>query len=190
MKIPILLMIATTGCLAVQPTVDGGTLDGGPSEVIPTSGPVRFEFPMQRCRFTKAEAAAGISFLYDVVVEAAESSFVQSEPPTGQTCASPKTGAELYVFEQISGNGKTYCECDRGNCLRGSSKVGAKAGRSSLTFPWDGREWQGPSDTGNPKGPAFPPGEYTFNVKSTVSDSRADAGTRDITGRFTFTIVP
>lgn len=32
-------------------------------------------------------------------------------------------------------------------------------------FEWDGRNWTGPSDFGNPKGKAFPAGEFTVLVR-------------------------
>ena len=39
-----------------------------------------------------------------------------------------------------------------------------KKGTYTHSFTWDGRNWNGPSDTGQPKGPAFPPGTYTLTV--------------------------
>ncbi len=212
MKKTLLLMLGLFGCPQMQSSPDGGPItplpDGGPTTVpdagpaqpdagtrcrtesLPASGPVRFEFPQQRCQYTLAEAAAGIAFRYDVVVEPTAAAFVQSEPPRVQTCSRPKDSADVYVFEEISGGGKNYCLCDLGNCPRPEPKVGAGPGRHSFAFEWIGREWRGPSDTNNPKGPAFPPGEYTLNVASTVSDQRNDAGPREVTGKLTFTLVP
>jgi hypothetical protein len=210
MRNTLVLVLALSGCPQMQLAADGGpvtnTIDAGPildaglrptdagttcrSQSLPASGPVRFEFPPQRCQFTLAEAALGIAFLYEVVVEPSQAASVQSAPPRTQTCSKPKDSADLYVFEQISGAGKSYCLCDLGNCPRPEPQVGAGAGRHRLTFEWTGREWRGPSDTNNPQGAPFPPGEYTFTVSSTVSDLRADAGPREVTGQLTFTLVP
>jgi hypothetical protein len=40
------------------------------------------------------------------------------------------------------------------------------AGLTRATFRWDGRSWEGPSDTGNPEGPAFPAGSYNLRISA------------------------
>ena len=37
------------------------------------------------------------------------------------------------------------------------------------TFEWDGRQWAGPSDTGNRKGDPLPAGDYTLEVSAVGS---------------------
>jgi hypothetical protein len=173
---------------------DSGTVsDAGPGcrTELADSPRVRFEFPTQPCRFTLAEAAAGISFQYAVTVDPVDAAFLESEPPTLQTCPSSKPGLGMYVFERLTGtNGKQYCLCDQGLCMQAPPLVGPTPGRSTFSFAWEGREWFGPSDTGNQPGAPFPPGDYVFNVESIVRDVRSDAGTTTLTGKFFFTLTP
>ena len=62
------------------------------------------------------------------------------------------------------------------------------------TFTWDGVNWRGPSDTGNPKGPPFPPGDYTLTIAATpgtlleTDDAGADAGKERATLEATYPI--
>lgn len=37
-------------------------------------------------------------------------------------------------------------------------------GRYEGTFDWPGRQWDGPSDTGNPLGDPFPAGDYAVHA--------------------------
>ena len=46
-------------------------------------------------------------------------------------------------------------------------------------IPWDGRNWYGPSDTGNREGAAFPPGTYTIALSATGTYDNVDAGVHD-----------
>jgi hypothetical protein len=175
--------------------VDAGQVDAGPScssEVVPSIGPVRFEFPDQPCRFTQAQAAAGIAFRYSVVVSTTDAQFIDSAPPGAQSCPRPKTGLGLYVLEQVKGDaGVVYCVCDEGLCQPANVTHGAVPGRSELSFPWDGRTWFGPSDTSTPEGALLPPGDYVFSIVSTVGDSRTDPTPGDaVRGSFFFTITP
>ena len=41
-----------------------------------------------------------------------------------------------------------------------------RAGRYEGSFEWTGRNWYGPSDTGNPMGAPFPPGTYTLEIRA------------------------
>lgn len=176
--------------------LDSGVLDAGQpgcrSEVSPLSGKVRFEFPQQPCRFTLAQAAAGISFRYAVVVSSLDPQFIESAPSQSQTCAQVQPGVGIYVFEKIAGDaGTVYCLCDQGLCMQAPISLGATPGRTELNFAWDGRSWFGPSDTGNPKGPPLPAGEYVFSIESTVGDSRTDpAPSSVVRGSLHFALVP
>ena len=38
------------------------------------------------------------------------------------------------------------------------------AGMYPGSFMWTGENWSGPSDTNNPKGPPFPPGDYELRI--------------------------
>ncbi len=46
------------------------------------------------------------------------------------------------------------------------SAIPLPKGRYQGSFDWDGVNWGGPSDTGEPKGPAFPPGKHTLSVST------------------------
>lgn len=64
-----------------------------------------------------------------------------------------------------AGDEKRYCICDVGCCPPGpAQKIQLDARESSGTIEWPGREWNGPSDTGNPLGDVFPPGRYEVSV--------------------------
>jgi hypothetical protein len=52
------------------------------------------------------------------------------------------------------------------------------AGVYEASFEWDGREWFGPSDTGNPKGDPFPPG--TCQVRVSASGTYRDEGGAEV----------
>jgi hypothetical protein len=62
------------------------------------------------------------------------------------------------------GEVEQYCECDYGCCAptHGQS-VQLDITTTSTTFNWTGREWDGPSDTGNAMGDFFLPGRYSVN---------------------------
>lgn len=191
-----LLLLVLCGCGRSDLSSDAGAIDAGlsacRSEVTPASGRVRFEFPQQPCRFSLAQAAAGISFRYAVIVSDVDPQFVASSPPLNQTCAQVKSGVGIYVFEQITDGGSpVYCTCDQGLCMQAVNSLGATAGRTELSFPWDGRPWFGPSDTNNPKGPPLAPGDYVFSIQSTVGDSRSDpTPVSTVRGEFFFSLTP
>jgi hypothetical protein len=118
---------------------------------------VTIEFPEPvRCSYTLAEAAAGITIPYDVVI-AMDVDGVVSMPQDAGMCQSPGASG-LAVFERLNGNGQGYCLCDVGLCPGMTMSVTLRAGRYHQAFKWDGRNWGGPSDTGNPEGPPFPAG--------------------------------
>ena len=58
-------------------------------------------------------------------------------------------------------------------------------------FEWDGTNWSGPSDTGNPHGAAFPPGAYELQVKA-IGSLLADAGNTqfEVVGNFRIQLTP
>jgi hypothetical protein len=196
-----LLLVMLVGCGRTEFAADGGTPDGGSSDagttgcrsvVTPDAGLVRFAFPEQPCRFTLAQAAAGIGFRYSVIVSGVDAQFISSAPPVSQTCAAVKPGPGVYVFEKVTDGGTSvYCLCDQGNCMQPSVSMGATPGRSELSFSWDGRSWSGPSDTNNPKGPPVAPGDYVFSVESVVGDSRVNPVPGTVVhGDFFFTLTP
>ena len=133
------------------------------------------------CTFTLAEAQAGISIPYDVVV-ASDVTGVVPAPQDAGGCGAPGTSG-LIVFEQLAGSGQSYCLCDTGLCVPGSPPaVTLRAGSYGTGFSWTGRNWSGPSDTGNPMGAAFPAGSYTLTLSAKgTKDGAAFAVTTTLT---------
>ncbi len=127
---------------------------------------VRIEFPDQPCTFTLSEAQEGIELAYTVIVEE-DLTAVASRPSPAESCGAPRPPSGLSVHERIHGDGQLYCLCDVGICLGGSGPaVTLRAGEYPNSFPWKGRNWTGPSDTNSPVGPPFPPGRYSFDLRS------------------------
>jgi hypothetical protein len=115
------------------------------------------------CVFTLAQAAAGITFHYRVLAEV-ELHDVESRPMDAGLCDAPGPSG-LRLFEKIHGSGQTWCICDEGLCFYEPQPFTLMPGEYAESFQWHGRNWNGPSDTGNPEGQPFPPGEYTLVVR-------------------------
>jgi hypothetical protein len=126
---------------------------------------VSIVFPPQRCTFSLAEAAAGVTIDYAVVVTSGGYFVVPKAQDAGQ-CDTPGPSG-LTTFASLSGGGQSYCLCDVGLCMPPSNMDAVlKNGSYPASFKWDGKNWGGPSDTNNPKGPPFPPGHYTLTVSA------------------------
>jgi len=126
-------------------------------------GAIRIEFPVKEYMFTTAEAAKGVKIEYRVVVDQDLLNLIPL--PHGPSSATPPGPSGLYPLERIAGNGQSYALLDFGLGPPPKETVKAvKKGTYTHSFTWDGRNWGGPSDTGQPKGPAFPPGTYTLTV--------------------------
>jgi len=145
---------------------DAGVLscDPAPSQL----GCVEIVFPDQQTAFTQAEAAAGIGFVWELVVPDALDEVYAFNPDLG--CCTDGVGP-LRARETVSGNQQYYCDCDHGLCDPTSCDnppaIQLAAGRTAETFVWPGVNWYGPSDTGTPYGPPFPRGVYTVQVQAT-----------------------
>ncbi|MCO4774306.1 MAG: hypothetical protein KDA24_30060 [Deltaproteobacteria bacterium] len=123
--------------------------------------------------FTLADAAAGVEIPYTVVISA-DVPGVRSLPQDAGGCGQPDASG-LSLFERLSGGDQGYCECDVGLCPSpdpAPSLLGA--GTFDRTFSWTGLNWAGPSDTGNPMGAPFPPGQYTLLVNAIGTVDGAD----------------
>lgn len=139
-------------------------------------------FPPQKISFTLAEAKAGVEFAYTVVVTA-DVPGVVSQPL--ETCDEP-TAAGLFLLERVEGAGQAYCVCDSGLCMDPVDvPFTLKVGEYPASFAWDGVNWNGPSDTGNPKGPPFPPGMYTVQV---VTQGTHDGVPYEVIGELPITL--
>lgn len=178
-------------CLnAVPPPRDGGSCGWGASSNLPG---VQLAFPEQPCSYTAAEVAAGIQIAYDEVITAVVGNLIPAPGDDGG-CARPDD-AGLIVGYRIAGAGQNYCLCDTGLCEPQSLVTTSVVGTHARLIPWDGRNWNGPSDTGNREGAAFPPGTYTITLSANgtrqISDGGADAGgTFSVTASRSITITP
>lgn len=115
--------------------------------------------------WTLAQVADGISIPYAVVVEADVAGVVPASQDAG-SCESPDESG-LIVFARITGGEQQYCECDSGLCPGfPEPAVTLAAGRTPSSIEWTGRNWYGASDTSNPLGPPFPPGDYTLELSA------------------------
>lgn len=167
-----------------------------PKQTCPTGGSttlpgVSILFPPGPCTVTVAEAAAGLTIQYDVLV-AEKVAGVVPMPQDGGQCGKAGPGG-LIPFHMIAGGGQKYCLCDTGLCMPPSdTPVDLQAGTFSSSFDWDGVNWAGPSDTGNPKGKPFPPGSYTVTVsaKGTMPDGVGGKQPFEVVGTRSLTLVP
>ena len=126
---------------------------------------VTLQFTAERCRFTLAEAAAGLTIPYQVLVGAAWEGLVPAPQDAGH-CDQPGPSG-LILFEKLSGADQAYCLCDTGLCMPpDDTPIGLTPGAYPGAFEWDGTNWYGPSDTMNPKGAPFPAGTYTLEVSA------------------------
>jgi hypothetical protein len=162
-----ILALALTGGCRTPPSVARSAVDAGPCVKSSQSNlpGVSIDFVDPSCRFTLAQAAAGIQIGYDVEV-AQDLSGVVPLPQDDGHCGAPGSSG-LIVFEQLDGNGQRYCLCDTGLCPAPlTTAVTLQAGSYPSTFSWKGRNWTGPSDTSNPMGAPFPAGSYLLHVSA------------------------
>jgi hypothetical protein len=177
---------------AIAPTYDGGgagnCLVGGTFD--PPIAAVTFDGAP--CSYSMAEIAAGIQIPWHEEVDQTISGLHPTQTDAGR-CMQPDD-AGLIVTYQISGGGQQYCLCDQGLCAPQSFTTTALAGNYYHAIAWDGRNWFGPSDTGNPEGAPFPPGTYTI-VLTTTGTFDSDPGATSggpftLTATRTITITP
>lgn len=152
---------------------------------------VSIGFPGAKCRFTLAQAKAGITLPYVVQVDAPLDGVV-SRPQDAGHCGRPDDASRLILFEQLSDEGAhRYSVYDTGLCPPAPiTPLTLKPGTYEYEFKWDGRAWSGPSDTGQKKGAAFPPGTYTLKV--TAVGTRKDGGAEqkfEVRGELTITLI-
>ena len=139
------------------------TLSGVTARLLPT-----------RCSYTQREALAGIDVDYDVSVEAPIGGVVPTPLDAGG-CGQPSASG-LIPFSDASGGGQRYCVCDVGLCPPPSkTPVELTPGCYPGRVHWEGVNWDGPSDTNNGKGAAFPPGDYVVSLRH-AGYIAADAG--------------
>jgi hypothetical protein len=115
--------------------------------------------------FTLVEAADGVSIPWVLRIEDTVQG-VDSSPQDAGGCGRPDDSG-LVVFARLSGGGQSYCECDVGLCPAPPPDPRTlQPGEWPGAFAWTGRNWGGPSDTGNPLGEPFPAGTYTLSLSA------------------------
>jgi hypothetical protein len=171
---------------------------------------VHIVFRTTSCTFTLAQARAGVSITYDLVVDSDVDGFT---PAHAYYYGSDAANLALTAVLQ-GGQGsqqQLYCLCDKGlpypQCPAddgglyparndagvlvedGCGPVTIPQGWYRFTFGWDGRNWYGPSDTANAEGAPFPPGDYELTV-TTVPGSIGDAGSLQASAKMTVHLLP
>jgi hypothetical protein len=136
------------------------------------------------------EAAAGIDFGYRVVIDG-EVTGVNPMPASAGGCDVPGASG-LTVLERVFGDEQSWCICDTGLCGGDDpSLVTLASGEFAETFRWNGVNWTGPSDFGNPEGDPFPPGTYTVSVTAIGQQGAGEeAVSFEVLGTLEITLVP
>ena len=148
------------------------------------------EIAAKQCRFTLADAAAGIAFQYRIVIDREIQGVVPAPLDAGR-CNEPDASG-LSPAGRISGGDQLYCLCDVGLCpYRPPPPATLHAGEYPQTYHFSGRNWTGPSDTNSPMGSPFPPGFYDFSVRA-KGEVVADGGTSsfEMSAELGFDLVP
>ena len=175
--------------VASDAATDGATIDAGPCSGTSLTDPVLDGVSLAvrgPCVFTLAQARAGISVPYDIVIAHTVTGVVATPQDAGGCDRAGASG--LIPFAELTGGGQRYCLCDTGLCMAPSmTPVTLAAGTTSAQFTWDGVNWTGPSDTGNPKGPAFPASSYTLRISAT---GRVNGNAFTVAATYPITLVP
>lgn len=137
---------------------------------------VALRIDLERCEFSLAELSLGVVLDYTVQIESSEAE-VWSEPLDAGQCGRPDESG-LVVQERVEGNDQSWCVCDEGRCMGPEPEfIRLPPGTYDGAIDWDGRNWFGPSDFGNPPGEPFPPGDYLFVVRAAGQYRLADGST-------------
>ena len=177
----------------LRPADAGRQFDGGGCIVGLTSNlrGVALTFDDAPCTYSQAEIAAGIEVPYHEEIALALGG-LHPVDDDGGPCQQPDV-AGLIVSYDIAGAGQRYCICDVSLCLQ-SFTTSSTVGSYARQIAWDGRNWDGPSNTDNPEGSPFPVGTYTVTVTATGSidgtPNRASPKNFAVTATRTITITP
>jgi hypothetical protein len=191
----------SSGSSGAPSSPDASTLDAQDAAVTPRSGAdcsistasslpgVTLRFTGSVCTFTLAQAAAGLSIPYELVVDHDIPGTYPHRQYSGN-CNIPDPNV-LAPFESLIGNGQQYALFEFGlPCFDAGANteppVTVTKGTFSGTFTWAGRNYGGPSDTNRQPGPPFPIGDYTLTVDATgtvdTSFGANDGGAGDAGG--------
>lgn len=164
--------VALAGCSS---DANGGGGGGGggnfpPCSVTDVTGSipgVKISIQSDRCTYHVGEPAV---FTYQVTTDAAVPTIEITASMGCGDCSQPSEDPMSFVSFLISGTStggdpQQYCLCDVGCCAPDMAQmIQPKAATASGTIKWSGRNWQGPSDTGNKEGEPFAPGSYGVDV--------------------------
>jgi hypothetical protein len=170
------------------PESDAGSPCNGPRTSDLPGVRLVFDTP-ERCSFSVAEVAAGLSFHYQLIVDQDVPGLQQG---IGSVCKGPSADNGLITSFEIAGGSERYCFCDTGLCagptvFTTTAKKGVYVGK----IVWYGDNWQGPSDTFVPYGRPFPPGMYTLTVRASGTRGPVDGGAPfEVSARRFITITP
>ncbi|WP_437689053.1 hypothetical protein [Sorangium sp. So ce176] len=128
---------------------------------------VKISIASSRCVYHVGEAA---EFLYKVVTDSSVPPISIAESTGCGRCVEPSSDPLSFVSYKITGTSSAgqpqqYCLCDVGCCAPDEAEtVQVDATTATQTIRWSGRQWNGPSDTSNPEGEPFAPGNYLVEV--------------------------
>jgi hypothetical protein len=143
------------------------------TDVNDLSGLVTVEFAEQQYEFSLSEAANGVEFEYTVSIAEDIPGMIPRPQDMGKAAGPGLTG--MYPFVKIYGAGNSYSLADVGLAApREREPTVIAAGVYPLSFGWKGRNWDGPSDWGQPYGAPFPPGTYSVTVSMIGERMTAD----------------
>ena len=147
-----------------------------------------------RCSFTLAEAAAGIQLDFQVEVLQSLKNIDSVSSDAYGRCKGPEQQNPFIVGYDIAGGSQRYCPwCDTGRCAQQHFSFDAVAGESyQAGFTWHGRNYGGPSDTGQTEGTPFPPGSYTvtLDTEGTWPSGEGDSTAFQMVATRTITLTP
>jgi|SRR5450631_3180371 len=180
---------------AILPPADAGTqFDGSGDCIVGLTSNLRgvaLTFDEAPCSYSRAEIAAGIEIPYHEEIASALEG-LHPVDDDGGPCQQPDA-AGLIVSYDIAGGGQRYCICDVSLCLQ-SFTTSTTVGSYAHQIAWDGRNWDGPSNTDNPEGAPFPVGTYTVTVTAIGSIDGTPSGASPenfiVTATRTITITP
>jgi len=147
-----------------------GTPSGPPCSVENVRGTVpgvTISIFADKCVFAPGEKA---QFRYEVTTTADVPALATVASQSCGSCRRASGNPESWIHWIIDGRGPSgqsihYCLCDTGCCPpdeAASFHVDAKTSRGVID--WSGHAWDGPSDTNQPQGDSFPPGDYNVEV--------------------------
>ena len=147
------------------------TLPNGPCAVEGVTGSVPGVTLAIRGASCVVPRGSGATFTYEVTTDGTVPAITVLGSGGGcGPCHGFSTDPGSFLFARIEGvspggEQQSYCICDVGCCPpTQDATIVLSATTSSASYTWSGRNWAGPSDTGNPEGEFFVQGVYAVDV--------------------------